>query len=182
VTQPIIETARLILRPTAEADFPRWAEAMGDEEAARYIGGQQEPATAWRGLMTMAGAWALTGIAMFSVIEKSTGLWVGRLGPWRPHGWPGNEVGWGLHPDAMGKGYAYEGAVAAMDYAFDVLDWSDVIHCIDPANRPSEVLAERLGSRLIGPTRLPPPYHDVASNKWGQTRDEWRTRKAAAST
>ena len=107
MTHPAIETERLILRPTIEADFPRWAEAMGDPDAARYIGGVQQPAAAWRGMMTMAGAWALTGIAMFSVIEKSTGLWVGRLGPWRPHGWPGNEVGWGLHPEAMGKGYAH---------------------------------------------------------------------------
>lgn len=179
MTDVRIETDRLTLRPPIAADFPRWAEAMADPDAARFIGGVQEASTAWRGMMTMAGAWALTGIGMFSLIEKSTGLWVGRLGPWKPHGWPGNEVGWGLHPDAMGKGYALEGATAAMDYAFDVLDWPDVIHCIDPDNRPSEVLAERLGSRLIGPTRLPPPYQDAPSNKWGQTREDWRARKRA---
>lgn len=177
MTGPVLETDRLILRPTAMEDFPRWAEAMADPASSRFIGGPAAPEVSWRGFMTMAGAWSLTGVAMFSVIEKSTGLWVGRLGPWKPLGWPGNEVGWGLHADAIGKGYALEGATAAMHYAFDVLGWDDVIHCINPANRPSEALAERLGSRLIGPTKLPPPYDALPSNKWGQTREDWRTRR-----
>jgi hypothetical protein len=37
----------------------------------------------------MAGAWAMQGFAMLSVIEKATGRWVGRAGPWQPEGWPG---------------------------------------------------------------------------------------------
>ena len=55
---------------------------------------------------------------------RMAGLWVGRLGPWTPDGWPGSEVGWGLHPDAQGKGYGLEGATAAIDYAFDALGWT----------------------------------------------------------
>lgn len=174
---PTLETERLILRPTALADFPRWAEMMADPEAARFIGGAQAAPAAWRGLMTMAGAWALTGVAMFSVIEKATGLWVGRLGPWTPEGWPGTEVGWGLHPDAQGKGYGAEGAAATLDYAFDVLGWTEVIHCIDPDNVPSQRLAERLGSTNLGPTKLPPPFEDAPVDRWGQTRDQWRARR-----
>ncbi len=173
---PILETARLILRPPAMADFPRWAEMMADPEASRFLGGVQPPETAWRGFMTMAGAWSLTGIGMFSLLDRDTGQWLGRIGPWRPLGWPGNEVGWGLHPDAQGRGLGVEAATAAIDYAFDVLDWPDVIHCIDPDNGPSQRLAERLGSTNLGPTRLPPPFHEVAVDKWGQTRDQWRAR------
>ena len=129
MTGPVLNTERLILRPIAMEDFPRWAEMMADPEASRFLGGVQPPATAWRGFMTMAGAWSLTGVSMFSVIERDTGLWLGRIGPWRPEGWPGNEVGWGLHPDAQGKGYGVEAAIATLDYAFDVLGWEDVIHC-----------------------------------------------------
>lgn len=175
---PTLETERLILRPTAMEDFPRWAESMA-HDSARFIGGPQTPEAAWRGFMTMAGAWALTGVSMFSMIDKASGLWMGRIGPWRPEGWPGNEVGYGVHPEAQGKGLAYEAAVAAMDYAFDVLDWPDVIHCIDPANAASQALARRLGSSLIGPTKLPPPYDHVPSEKWGQTREQWRARRSA---
>ena len=174
---PVIETERLILRPTALADFDRWAEMMADEETARYIGGVQSKDAAWRGFMTMAGAWSLTGVAMFSLEDKMTGLWLGRIGPWRPHGWPGNEVGWGLHPDAQGRGYALEAALATMDYAFEVLGWEDVIHTIDPDNQPSQRLAERVGAVNRGPTRLPAPFETLRVDAWGQTRDQWRARR-----
>ena len=175
-SRPILETERLILRPTTVDDFPRWAEFMADPEAARFIGGAQPAPAAWRGFMTMAGAWALTGVSMFSVIEKATGHWVGRLGPWTPDGWPGTEVGWGLHPDAQGRGYGVEGATAAIDYAFDVLGWTEVIHCIDPDNTPSQRLAERLGAVNAGPTRLPAPFQDIAVDRWVQSREQWRAR------
>ena len=177
MTGPVLHTERLILRPIALEDFPRWAEMMADPEAARFLGGAQPAATAWRGFMTMAGAWSLTGISMFSLEDRETGLWLGRIGPWRPHGWPGNEVGWGLHPEAQGKGYGVEAATAALHYAFDVLDWPDVIHCIDPENTPSQRLAERVGSRNLGPTRMPPPFDHLAVDAWGQTREEWRARR-----
>jgi len=177
VTGPVLHTERLILRPIALEDFPRWAEMMADPEAARFLGGAQPAATAWRGFMTMAGAWSLTGVSMFSVIERDSGLWLGRIGPWRPHGWPGTEVGWGLHPEAQGKGFGVEAAAAAIDYAFDVLGWSEVIHCIDPDNLPSIRLAERIGSYNQGPTRLPPPFEQLTIERWGQSRDEWRARR-----
>ena len=176
MTGPVLETERLTLRPIALADFPRWAEMMADPEAAKFLGGPQPAAVAWRGFMTMAGAWSLTGVSMFSVIERESGLWLGRIGPWQPHGWPGTEVGWALHPDAQGKGYGVEAATATLDYAFDVLGWTEVIHCIDPDNVASQRLAERLGSRNLGSTRLPPPFHELAIDRWGQSREEWRTR------
>lgn len=174
---PTLETERLILRPPVQADFDRWAEFLADEEAARYIGGRQPRPAAWRSMATMTGSWALLGHGMFSVIEKGTGAWVGRLGPWVPEGWPGTEVGWGLHPDAQGKGYGAEGAAAAIDWCFDTLGWTEVIHTIDPENRASQKLAERLGSYLQRPGQLPPPFEHLTVEIWGQTREEWRSRR-----
>lgn len=177
MTGPVLETARLTLRPIAPEDFPRWADMMADPEAARFLGGPQPAEVAWRSFMTMAGCWSLTGVSMFSVIERDSGLWLGRIGPWKPLGWPGTEVGWGLHPDAQGRGYGLEAATATIDYAFDVLGWTEVIHCIDPDNAPSQRLAERLGSRNLGPTRLPPPLNGLTIDRWGQGRETWRTRR-----
>ncbi len=174
---PRLETERLILRPPLAEDFDAWAENMADAEAAHFIGGQQSRAAAWRGFLTMVGAWQIQGFAMFSLIEKSSGRWIGRLGPWKPECWPGNEVGWGLARAAWGKGYAYEAAVAAIDWAFAHLGWTEIIHCIDPANLPSQKLAQRLGSRLIGPVQMPAPYENVPSEKWGQTRENWFARR-----
>lgn len=175
-----IETERLILRLPQIEDFDRYAELHADEEATRYIGGVQPKAVAWRKFLQMPGAWQVQGFAMFAVIEKDSGRWLGQLGPWRPEGWPGNEVGWAFHPDAHGNGYATEAAIAAMDWAFERLGWSDVIHCIDPANTPSQRLAQRLGSRNKGPGKLPPPSEDHPIEIWGQTREEWLARRAMA--
>jgi RimJ/RimL family protein N-acetyltransferase len=173
----VIETERLVLRPPEQQDFEGWAAFMADEETARFVGGVQPRAAAWRSMATMAGSWSLLGFGMFSVIEKATGRWIGRLGPWMPEGWPGTEVGWGLAKAAQGRGYGVEGATAAIDWAFDNLGWSEVIHCIDPANRPSQQLAERLGSRLLRKTRLPPPFETLEVDAWGQSREEWRSRR-----
>ncbi|MBC6981564.1 GNAT family N-acetyltransferase [Caulobacter sp. 17J80-11] len=173
---PTLETERLILRPTSGEDLDGFAALMGDEEASRFIGGVQARAAAWRSMCTMAGSWVTRGHAMFSVIEKSSGRWVGRLGPWTPEGWPGTEVGWGLLRETWGKGYATEGATAAIDWAFDHLGWTEVIHCIDPDNVPSQKVAERLGARNLGPGKLPAPFEAAPVDIWGQSRDEWRAR------
>lgn len=172
----IIETERLILRPPIREDFDAYALNMADAEAAHFIGGMQPRPVAWRGFLTLAGAWMIQGYSMFSVIEKSTGRWIGRLGPWQPEGWPGTEVGWGLAREAWGKGYAYEGAAAAIDWAFEHLGWTEVIHSINSDNAPSLALAKRLGSRFLRHSGLPEPYQDVTVEIWGQTREEWSRR------
>lgn len=174
---PTLETERLILRPPADVDLDGWAEMMADPVAARFIGGQQPRATAWRFMATMAGSWALNGFGMFSVIEKSSGRWLGRIGPWRPEDWPGTEVGWGLHPSAWGQGYAVEAAEAAIDWVFDHLGWTEVVHCIDPDNTPSIKVAQRLGSTNGGRGKLPPPFEVTVVDLWGQTAAQWRARR-----
>lgn len=177
---PVLETARLRLRPTLREDFDAWAEFAADAEVMRFLGGPQPRSVAWRNFVSMAGSWALYGFGMFSVLEKSSGRWLGRVGPWRPEGWPGNEVGWGLVSDAHGRGIAYEAAVATMDWAFESLGWEAVIHCVGKANLRSVALAERLGSVPAGVAVLPPPS-GVEIEVYRQTRDEWRAHAAQRS-
>jgi len=176
---PTLETERLILRPLSPEDLEPWIAFVADPDAMRHLGGVQPRSVGWRGFMTVAGAWSITGFGMFSVIEKASGLWVGRLGPWRPADWPGNEVGWGLAPAFWGKGYATEGATAAIDWAFDSLGWTEVIHTIGPENTPSQSVARRLGSVQLGPGRLPAPYENEPVDVWGQSREAWRARRTA---
>jgi len=174
---PILETERLLLRPPSAEDVEPWAAFAADEEAARFLGGAKGHSAAWRSICTMAGAWTIRGFAMFSVIEKASGRWIGRLGPWEPEDWPGTEVGWGVVREVWGRGYAVEGATAAIDWAFETLGWSEVIHCIAPANANSQAVARKLGSQVLRQARLPPPFDDPAIDVWGQTREAWRARR-----
>jgi len=175
---PTLETARLLLRPPIAEDFEAWAAFCADEEVARYLGGALDRAGAWRNMCAMTGAWTVRGYSVFSVIEKASGRWIGRVGPWYPEGWPGTEVAYSLGRNAWGKGYAYEAAAAAVEWAFEKLGWREVIHCIVPENEKSRRVAARLGARILRHARLPAPL-DWETDIWGQTREEWRARRRA---
>ena len=177
VSGPILFTDRLILRLPEPADFEAYAAFAADGETMAHLGGAMPRAVAWRDFSVRAGAWMTRGFSMFSVIERESGAWVGRIGPWQPEGWPGTEVGWGVASGFAGKGYAHEAAVAAIDFAFDSLGWSDVIHTIAPDNIRSIRLAERLGSANRGPTRLPAPLDGYRVDAWGQSAAEWRAHR-----
>jgi RimJ/RimL family protein N-acetyltransferase len=55
------------------------------------------------------------------------------------------EIGWVLHPDYAGAGYATEAADAMLDFAFDVVRAHWVTAVTHPRNIPSVGLAKRLG-------------------------------------
>ena len=171
-----LETGRLILRLPRIEDFERYAEMLADD-SSHHIGGPLQRHEAWRRFLQMPGAWMLQGFAMFSIVEKASGRWMGHAGPWQPDGWPGTEVGYAFHMDARGKGYATEACGAAMDWAFDVLGWHEVIHSIAPTNEASQAVARRLGSRNRGPGKLPAPLDAHPIEIWGQTREEWIARR-----
>ena len=176
IAGPVIETERLILRPPKVEDYEPWAASMTDEEVMRFVGGVKSKPLAWRAIATICGSWVLRGFGMFSVLEKESGSWIGYSGPWMPEGWPGTEVGWIYTRAAWGKGYATEAATAAIDWAFDELGWSEVIHCINPENVKSSAVARRLGSKRLRSEKLPAPLDEIANDIYGQTRDEWRAR------
>jgi RimJ/RimL family protein N-acetyltransferase len=174
---PTLETERLILRPPVREDFDAFCAFHADEAATTYLGGVQSPAAVWRMLRLMIGSWYADGLSMFSVLDKGSGEWMGRVGPLFPHQWPGREVGWGLRSPFWGKGYALEAAVATMDYAVDALGWDDIVHTIAPDNVASAALAARLGSRNRGPGQLPDPYAAYPVDIWGQTAAQWRENR-----
>ncbi len=171
-----LETERLWLRPQRRLDFVAWAACVPDEEPTRYIGGVQPPSMAYRSLAAMVGCWQMEGFAMFSVIEKSSGRWVGRVGPWCPLGWPGTEIGWSIAREVWGHGYAPEAARAAADWAFERLGWQEIIHTIDPDNQNSKVVAAKLGSRFLRMGELPAPHEGKPVEIWGQSREQWFAR------
>lgn len=146
-----IETERLILRAIdPERDFDSWAKTMADERTVRFTDGRiLDRALAWRHMAALIGHWQIRGYGFFSVEEKESGVWVGRVGPWYPEGWPEPEVGWTIMPDHWGKGYATEAGRAAIDYAFEELGWKRVIHVILQGNERSIAVAKKLGSSFI---------------------------------
>ena len=172
-----LQTDRLVLRQWRVEDFERYAQMFAAPETHHIGGPLVTPGEQWRRFLQMPGAWSLQGFAMFAVEEKTTGKFVGQAGPWYPPGWPGTEVGYALHPDAWGRGYATEACVAAIEWAFDVLGWTEVIQSISPANTASQRVAQRLGACNRGPGAFPAPLDSHVIDIWGQTREEWRAQR-----
>src|SRR5260370_24362591 len=109
-TGPVIETERLILRRWRGTDIEPNTAMLADPASGRFITADGKPVTdawiGWRNAAIMSGHWVLHGVGMFVVEEKSSGPYVGRVGPGGPPGWPGFEVGWGTAKEVPGKGYA----------------------------------------------------------------------------
>ena len=57
------------------------------------------------------------------------------------------EIGWVVHPDYVGQGYATEATRALITYAFNTLKFHRLVAYIDQRNEASVKLAERLGMR-----------------------------------
>ena len=167
---PVIETGRLILRPWRSDDIVPNTAMLGDPAAGRFITADNKPITdafvGWRNAAIMAGHWALYGVGMFVVEEKQTGRFVGRVGPWKPPGWPGFEIGWGIASDFRGKGYAAEAARASIDWAFATFEIDEIVHCIDRDNTASQAVARRLGARK-----------DREIDLFGHVADLWVTER-----
>jgi RimJ/RimL family protein N-acetyltransferase len=150
-----LETDRLILRMWRDDDFEAYAKMCADPEVMRYLGGKPfDRSEAWRHMAFLVGHWQLRGYGHWAVEEKASREFVGRIGFLNPEGWPAFEIGWTLAREFWGRGYAIEGARRALLYAFDELDKDHVISLIDPQNKNSIKVAERLGEKEEGKTEL----------------------------
>jgi RimJ/RimL family protein N-acetyltransferase len=169
-----LETDRLTLRRWQPEDFEEFAAMSAEPEVVKFLTADGKPLPrflAWQGFCALIGHWELRGFGIFAVVERSTGEFVGRVGPWHPEGWPGFEVGWTLRKKFWGRGYATEAAARCIEYAFTDLQQPHVISLIDSANTPSIRVAERLGERVEGTATLPHTQKDVLV--YGLSREQW---------
>ena len=167
----VLETQRLILRHVDPvSDFEAWADCFSDKETMRGLGGGpgMTRAQAWRHMATVIGHQSIHGYSFYSVSEKTSGKWVGRVGHWNPEGWPEPEVGWTIYKPFWRKGYAKEAGQACTDYAFDVLGWPRVVHTIAMDNVASIKTAQAIGSKLLYTVDNIPAISDDPHFVYGQ--------------
>jgi RimJ/RimL family protein N-acetyltransferase len=172
---PTLETERLILRPFRDEDLDAYLAMMQSADVRRWL---FVPETfgrfdAWAQMAMWLGQWDLRGTGQWALEEKATGAFVGRAGTHRPErpDWPGVEIGWTLHPDHVGNGYATEAGARAVEYAFGAMGLDEVFSCILPENTRSAAVAKRLGFEILD--------RRVLSNLPTEPIDIWHLRKTA---
>ncbi|HMO74884.1 MAG TPA: GNAT family N-acetyltransferase [Sphingopyxis sp.] len=153
---PTIETERLRLRPHRLSDKEAHIAMWADERVTRFIGGEpRTPDVSWGKFLSAAGLWPVMGFGYWLFADRTTDALVGMgglsyfcRGIAELEGVP--EAGWAFDADHWGAGYATEAMTAAFGWADEHLDAAEVRCIIEPGNRASERVSEKLGFRRIG--------------------------------
>jgi RimJ/RimL family protein N-acetyltransferase len=146
---PTIETDRLRLRAPMPADFEAYA-AFRQSERTRVLGGPNSRTEAFHMFCALVGHWHLRGYGRWMVADRETDQPLGIVGVYYPDDWPEPEIGWSVFDSAEGKGVAFEAAMAARAYAYDVLGWTRIVSLIVQGNARSVALARRMGCVVEG--------------------------------
>lgn len=153
----ILETERLIIRQPDSRDWPGIRDVFMSDRA-QYIGGPYELGRAWRQFAAEVGHWSLCGCGMWAVTDRTSGEFLGLVGPWTPADWPEKEIGWFAAEAAQGTGVIFEAAQVIVKDAFERLGWDTAVSYISHGNTRSIALAERLGATLDPDAEAPGAY------------------------
>ncbi|MEM9202761.1 MAG: GNAT family N-acetyltransferase [Actinomycetota bacterium] len=170
---PTIHTERLTLRPFRDDDVDAYF-AVHDTPEVRgslHLPDSFDREEAWKHLAIWNGQWTLRNSGQWAVEVTATGEFIGRAGTHRPlrDGWPGLEVGWTIHPDHWGQGYATEAGRASVDWAFANHAVDELVSVILPDNAASQAVARRLGFSW-GEERTLPHFVQIPHGIWRLTR------------
>lgn len=155
-----VTTDRLELRRFRHDDLDELAEVFADVDVWRYPLGRGLTRAETAGFLDrQIASWEGCGFGLWAVVERSTSRLVGFVGLSVPHFLPevlpAVEVGWRLHPDVWGQGYATEGARAALHEASATLGLDVVCSVPETRNTASVRVCERLGLRLVREVDIP---------------------------
>ena len=167
-TAEVFRTGRLVARPWTLADVDRHFDMYSRWEVARWLGSAPAPLQSREESVARIERWSL-GVRR----DRRFGLWAIEVAETRvvvgsvllvpipltgeersrpPEEGGDVEVGWHLHPDSWGHGYATEAAQGALAKA-----WSDglaeVVAVVYAGNEPSLRVCQRLGMEPTGPTQ-----------------------------
>jgi RimJ/RimL family protein N-acetyltransferase len=144
-----LRTERLLLRPWRESDRLPFQQINADPRVMEFF---PEPLTAEVSDALFARArehFDRHGFGPFAVELIETRAFIGFIGLSIPgfdaQFMPAVEIGWRLAFEHWGKGFATEGASAALGYAFETLRLEEVVSFTVPANRRSRRVMEKLG-------------------------------------
>jgi len=171
-----VRTARLLLRPldrVTDVDAVHAYQSL--PEVCRYIPfaprSREEVAERLSDPERTRSAFTDAGQAIdLAIVRRSDQRLIGDLMVmWNSAVHRAGEIGYVIHPDFQGNGYATEAAAAGLAIAFDVLDLHRVIGRIDARNPASAAVLRGIGMR-----------HEatLVENEW--FKHEWSTEMSFA--
>jgi RimJ/RimL family protein N-acetyltransferase len=144
-----IETARLILRRWRPDDVEPFAAMNADPRVMEFFRAVLTPAETKTMVAWIERRIECDGFGLWATELKSAKAFIGFIGlsaasdslPFSPC----VEIGWRLAFDYWGRGYAQEGARAAMAFGFDTVGLKEIVSFTTVQNVRSRHVMERIG-------------------------------------
>jgi RimJ/RimL family protein N-acetyltransferase len=154
---------RLVLRGWEVGDAPAAFGTYGDEQVARWLSPSVDRVRDTAAMHVLLARWVaedarlLTPSGRWAIERREDGVLVGgaSLLPLPPD--EEFEIGWALHPQAWGHGYATESGLALARWAFSQ-GIEQVIALVRPANARAVATVRRIGMEWVGETEK---YHGL---------------------
>jgi RimJ/RimL family protein N-acetyltransferase len=144
---PEITTGRLLLRDWRESDVePLHSFYLDPQSAEIYGSAKTTRSDVWRRVGLIIGHWQLRGFGPWALEDRQSGHFAGYCGLWFPEGWGDIEIGWGIAPEFRRLGYAAEAAERVRHYGYRERGLERLVSYIDPENKASIRVAEKLGA------------------------------------
>ena len=159
---PRVTTERLLLREWLPSDREPFARMNADPRVVEFLSRPLDRAASDELVDRIEARWASEGHGLWAVERRDDRTFIGFVGLAAPTFeaafTPCVEIGWRLDAAAWGRGYATEGARAALRFGFEEHDLAEIVSFTVPANRRSRAVMERLGM-----TRDPADDFDLPS-------------------
>lgn len=142
-------TARLVLRRWRPDDLPLFAELNADPRVMEFFPALLSREESYAMVARVEAHLQEYGFSRWAVEIPGIAPFAGFIGLWVPrfeaHFTPCVEIGWRFAAAYWNRGYATEGARAALEFAFAVLRLDEIVSFTVPANLRSRRVMEKLG-------------------------------------
>lgn len=162
-----METERLTLRPLVASDVDELRTLHTDPEVMRYLDPDPPEDVIADGFL--------------AAVEKDTGRFVGWF-EFEDRGDGTVELGYRLHRELWGRGYATEGGRALIEHGFNAGDVQKVVATTMFVNSGSRRVMEKCGLRHVRTFHVdwpdPLPGSEHGEVEYALTREEWQSAQA----
>jgi RimJ/RimL family protein N-acetyltransferase len=151
---PVVATARLVLRPFSDKDRAPFFALNTHPFVVELLGSSPSRAESDAMIERYSAEMAREGWGLWAVGEADGGgeaaaAFVGMVGlhrvrPELPCA-PAVEIGWRLHPEFWGKGYATEAAGGALRFGFEGAGLTEIVAFTTTLNTRSQAVMGRIG-------------------------------------
>jgi RimJ/RimL family protein N-acetyltransferase len=146
---PTLHTARLFLRAWRDEDLSRLAELNADPRVMEFMAARLAHDESAAMLERMRAHWGRHGFGLWAVEVADSAAFAGFVGLSVPRFsarfTPCVEVGWRLAATFWGRGYATEGARAALEFGFRTRGLDAIVSFTTTTNQRSIRVMQRLG-------------------------------------